>query len=430
MSILLQKSEQLFKEAQKHIPGGVNSPVRAFKSVGMNPIYIEHGDKGRIYDVDGNEYIDYISSWGPHILGHAHPAILKAINEAAAKGTSFGACIPVEVEMAKKVKSFFPSMDKVRMVNSGTEATMSAVRLARGYTNRNLIVKFDGCYHGHSDGFLLQAGSGVATFASVQNNGVTKATVSETLIAEFNNIDSVKELFEKHGKNIAAVILEPIMGNMGVIKPEGTFLQDLRTITEKYQSLLIFDEVITGFRLTEGGAQKYYNIKPDLTCLGKIIGGGLPVGAFGGRAEIMDKLSPDGAVYQAGTLSGNPLAMSAGLAMLNELSKPNSYTHLAERGRTFSQKVDEIIEPYKDNIQYSVAGTLSTLFFTNKPVRNAEDSRKCDTQQYAKFFNQMIQKGIYLPPSQFEAIFVSGAHTDEDFERTFDALKQSLKAIF
>lgn len=424
------KSIELFREAVKHIPGGVNSPVRAFKSVGMDPIYIESGTKGHIFDVDGNEYIDFISSWGPHILGHAHPAIVEAIQKTATKGTSFGACIPLEVEMSKLVKSFFPSMEKVRMVNSGTEATMSAVRLARGYTKRTLIVKFDGCYHGHSDGFLVQAGSGVATFSSVQNNGVTTSTVSETLVAEFNSIASLEYLFKKHGSQIAAVIIEPIMGNMGIIKPEENFLKEVRRVTSEYGSLLIFDEVITGFRLSAGGAQKLYGVIPDLTCLGKIIGGGLPVGAFGGRAEIMDALSPDGAVYQAGTLSGNPLALAAGIAMLKELQKPETYPALQAKGKAFSDGVGRLIEPYADHLYYAVSGTLSTIFFRGEPVRNAEDARACDTELFAKFFRLMIAQGIYLPPSQFEAIFVSGAHTEEDFARTFEAIEKSLKQLY
>lgn len=425
-----KKSEALFNEAKRHIPGGVNSPVRAFKAVGMDPIFIEHGKAGHIFDVDGNEFIDYISSWGPHILGHCHPAIIKAIEEALHKGTSFGACLPIEIKMAEKVKSFFPSIEKVRMVNSGTEATMSAVRLARGYTKRNLIVKFDGCYHGHSDGFLVQAGSGVATFSSLQNNGVTKAAVGETLIAEFNNIDSVEILFKKYPQQIAAVILEPIMGNMGVIKPQDHFLESLRQLCTDNETLLIFDEVITGFRFTRGGAQSYYGIVPDLTCLGKIIGGGLPVGAFGGKADIMDQLSPDGAVYQAGTLSGNPLALSAGLAMLEELDKPETYKHLQANAESFSSGIRQILEPYQGKLQYNVAGTLSTIFFSSTPIKNAQDSRQCDTERYAKFFKGLINKGIYLAPSQFEAIFVSGAHTQKDFDKTFEAVEQTIKTIF
>lgn len=423
-------SEALFREACRHIPGGVNSPVRAFKSVGMSPIYIDRGVKGHLIDVDGNEYIDFVSSWGPHILGHAHPDILEAINTTAAKGTSFGACIPLEVEMAETVKGFFPSMDLVRMVNSGTEATMSAVRLARGYTERPLIIKFDGCYHGHSDAFLVQAGSGVQTFTSVQNNGVTKSAVSETLVADFNDLDSVRALFEKHPRQIAAVILEPIMGNMGVIPPEEGFLRGLRDLTRTEGAVLIFDEVITGFRVARGGAQQLYGIEPDLTCLGKIIGGGLPVGAFGGRREIMSKLSPDGAVYQAGTLSGNPLALAAGLAMLRLLSRPETYPTLEERSRHFADGVREILQPYGDRIHYNAIGSLSTIFFTDHAVRDAETSRTCDTELYARYFRGMIDRGIYIAPSQFEATFVSAAHTSEDIDRSLTALQEVLSELF
>lgn len=426
----VEKSERLFAEAIKHIPGGVNSPVRAFKSVGMSPLYIERGEKGHIFDVDGNEFVDYVSSWGPQILGHAHPDILKAISATASKGTSFGACIPLEIEMAETIKRFFPSMEMVRMVNSGTEATMSAVRLARGYTERPLIIKFDGCYHGHSDAFLVQAGSGVQTFSSVQNNGVTKSAVSETLIARFNDIRSVEILFETHPDQIAAVILEPVMGNMGVILPQESFLNALRALTSKHGAVLIFDEVISGFRLSKGGAQEYYGVKPDLTCLGKIIGGGLPVGAFGGKCEIMSKLSPLGAVYQAGTLAGNPLALAAGLAMLNILERSETYPLIEENGRYFSEGVKEILKPYGDAVQYNVSGSLSTIFFTDRPVTDADSSRTCDTELYARYFRSMIHQGIYLPPSQFEAIFVSAAHTKADFDQTFTALEKTFKELF
>lgn len=428
--MIFDRSKALFAEACKHIPGGVNSPVRAFKSVGMTPIYIQNGRAGHIFDVDGNEYIDFISSWGPHILGHAHPAMIDAVKSAVERGTGFGACVEQEIEMARKIKSFFPSMDMVRMVNSGTEATMSAVRLARGYTERNLIVKFDGCYHGHSDGFLVQAGSGVQTFSSVQNNGVTKAIVSETLIAEFNNIESVRSLFELYPGQIAAVILEPVMGNMGVILPEVGFLKQLRDLCTLQGTILIFDEVITGFRLTKGGAQEYYGITPDLTCLGKIIGGGLPVGAFGGRKDIMDALSPNGAVYQAGTLSGNPLALAAGCAMLDELAKDGVYNALETKAKYFSDKVQRVVDKYPEHLRYNVSGTLSTIFFTSKEVKNAADARLCDTDMYARYFRKMVEKGIYLPPSQFEAIFVSGAHTEADLDAAVVALEETLSSIF
>ncbi|MDO5036521.1 MAG: glutamate-1-semialdehyde 2,1-aminomutase [Porphyromonas sp.] len=424
------RSEALFAEACKYIPGGVNSPVRAFKSVGMSPIYIDHGIGGHLIDVDGNEYIDVVSSWGPHILGHAHPEIISAVQETAKKGTSFGACIPMEVEMAKTIQDFFPTMEMVRMVNSGTEATMSAVRLARGYTERPLIIKFDGCYHGHSDAFLVQAGSGVQTFSSVQNNGVTQSAVSETLIAHFNDLTSVEQLFEEHPGQIACVILEPVMGNMGVILPEEGFLEGLRRITEREGALLIFDEVITGFRLSRGGAQEHYKIRPDLTCLGKIIGGGLPVGAFGGKREIMEHLSPQGAVYQAGTLSGNPLALSAGLAMLHLLAKPETYPQLQQNSDYFAKGVKALIEPYKEQVTYNVSGSLSTLFFNKAEVKDAQSSRRSDTELYARYFRGMLAEGIYIAPSQFEATFVSAAHTKSDLARTHEAMQKVLSTLF
>ena len=423
------QSKHYFRQAVQYIPGGVNSPVRAFKSVGMTPVYIERGEKGHIFDVDGNEYIDFISSWGPHILGHAHPRIVESITEATKLGTGFGACIPREIEMARRIRDFFPSMEKVRMVNSGTEATMSAVRLARGYTGRDYIIKFDGCYHGHSDGFLVRAGSGVATFDSKQYNGVTASIVKETLIAAFNDIDSVTRLFEAYSGKIAALILEPVMGNMGVILPEEGFLSRLRDLCTREGTLLIFDEVITGFRLSRGGAQQLYDVKPDLTCLGKIIGGGLPVGAFGGRADIMDALSPEGAVYQAGTLSGNPLALAAGCTMLELLDEPGTYDRLREKSERFSRGVKEIVGEYPDRLGYNVAGSLSTIFFRPGEVRNAFDARESDTALYASYFRAMLDKGIYLAPSQFEATFVSAAHSDEDLDRTLDALRETLRNI-
>lgn len=426
-----RKSEALYQDATKFIPGGVNSPVRAFKAVGMTPIYIERGAGSHLFDVDGNEYIDYISSWGPHILGHAHPEIVAAIQRTAEQGTSFGACIPMEIEMAKEIQKFFPSMEMVRMVNSGTEATMSAIRLARGYTERPFIVKFDGCYHGHADPFLVQAGSGVQTFShTVQNNGVTKSAVSETLVAQYNDIASVEALFEQHPGQIAAIIIEPVMGNMGVVLPEENFLKNLRELATREGALLIFDEVITGFRLARGGAQERYGIEPDLTTLGKIIGGGLPVGAFGGRREVMEHLSPLGAVYQAGTLSGNPLALSAGLTMLRLLSEPGTYERLNRNSKVFEEGVRDIIAPYSSDVQYNVAGSLSTLFFTKSPVRDAESARLSDTERYVAFFRGMIREGVYMAPSQFEGIFLSAAHTEEDFERTFVAMKKVLGQIF
>lgn len=425
----LSKSNKIFEEAQKYIPGGVNSPVRAFKSVGMNPIYIERGYKSYIFDLDGNKYIDYISSWGPLILGHSNTIIQKAIKEELKKGTSYGACNKNELIMAKMICDFFPSIEKVRMVNSGTEATMSAVRLARGYTKKSKIIKFDGCYHGHADSFLINAGSGLATFGTSGSAGISPQIVSDTLVATYNDIDSVRDLITKFKDEIAAVILEPIMGNMGVILPKDGFLKDLRKLTLENDILLIFDEVISGFRAAKGGAQEVYDIKPDISCLGKIIGGGLPVGAFGGKAEIMDNLSPLGNVYQAGTLSGNPLAMAAGIAMLKELSSVDFHKRLEEKSLLFEEYIKDAISPYKDKLSYNRAGSLSTLFFKSGGVYMNEDAKASNTDLYGKYFREMIARGIYLPPSQFECMFISIAHTEKDFEHTAKAIKEVLPKI-
>lgn len=423
------KSDALFERACHYIPGGVNSPVRAFKSVGRNPLYIDYGRDGHVVDIDGNEYVDYISSWGPLILGHANPIIQDAIREELSKGTSYGACNAREVEMAEWIASFFPSVEKVRMVNSGTEATMSAIRLARGYTGRDKFIKFDGCYHGHSDSFLINAGSGLATFGTSGSAGVTARVAEDTLVATYNDIASVQELIRNFPNQIAAVILEPIMGNMGCILPQPGFLQELRELTEREGILLIFDEVISGFRAAKGGAQELYDVRPDLTCLGKIIGGGLPVGAFGGRAELMDMLSPNGPVYQAGTLSGNPLAMAAGIAMLRQLAHPDFYARLEERSAAFEAAIRPIIKCYPNDLSYNRAGSLCTLFFKSGGVRMNADAKLSDTQRYARYFNEMLSRGIYLPPSQFECIFISAAHTDEDFHRTTQALSESLAVV-
>lgn len=423
------QSEALFERACRHIPGGVNSPVRAFKSVGRNPLYIDHGHAGHVMDVDGNEYVDYISSWGPLILGHANPIIQRAIEAELAKGTSYGACNAREVEMAELIASFFSSVEKVRMVNSGTEATMSAIRLARGYTGREKFIKFDGCYHGHSDSFLINAGSGLATFGTTGSAGVTKHTAEDTLVAVFNDIESVRLLLEKFRGEVAAVILEPVMGNMGLILPQPGFLKALRELTEAEGVLLIFDEVISGFRAARGGAQELFGVRPDLTCLGKIIGGGLPVGAFGGRAEIMDYLSPNGPVYQAGTLSGNPLAMAAGIAMLKQLAEPGFYEHLEERSSAFEQAIKPILERHSNELSFNRVGSLCTIFFKPGGVLMNDDAKKADTQRYAAYFGSMLASGIYLPPSQFECIFISAAHTDEDFARTAQALDQALTQV-
>lgn len=424
------KSKALFQEANKYIPGGVNSPVRAFRSVGMDPIYIARGDGSHVFDEDGNEYVDYITSWGPLILGHNNEPVREAIIEAASLGTSYGACNRLEPEMARTICEFFPSVEKVRMVNSGTEATMSAVRLARGYTGRNKIIKFEGCYHGHADSFLVKAGSGLATFGQTSSPGVTAGVADDTLIASFNDIASVERLVEKFRDEIAALIVEPIMGNMGVILPEEGFLKALRDLTAEHGIVLIFDEVISGFRTTRGGAQEFYGISPDMTCLGKIIGGGLPVGAFGGRADIMDQLSPIGPVYQAGTLSGNPLALAAGLAMLRQLAAPGFYDNLEEIGKDFERRMLETIAPWADRLSYNRAGSLSTLFFRAGGVRSYADAAESNTGQYTTFFKEMIREGIYLPPSQFEAIFLSAAHTMSDFEKTFEAIRRALSKVF
>ena len=355
-------SEALFERASQYIPGGVNSPVRAFRSVGLTPRYIDHGKGAHIYDVDGNEYIDYISSWGPLLLGHAYPPILEAIERELHRGTSYGACNAREVEMAELIcTQFFPSVERVRMVNSGTEATMSAVRLARGFTGRDKILKFEGCYHGHADSFLISAGSGLATFGQTSSTGVTAHTAEDTLVAQYNDLESVRAVLAAHRGEVAAVILEPIMGNMGLIPPQPGFLQGLRQLTEEEGILLIFDEVISGFRAARGGAQELYGIRPDLTCLGKIIGGGLPVGAFGGRADIMDRLAPLGDVYQAGTLSGNPLALAAGITMLRELAAPDFYERLEAQGVAFEARIRPILERYSDRLSYNRVGSLSTV---------------------------------------------------------------------
>ena len=423
-------SEALFERASQYIPGGVNSPVRAFRSVGLTPRYIDHGKGAHIYDVDGNEYIDYISSWGPLLLGHAYPPILEAIERELHRGTSYGACNAREVEMAELIcTQFFPSVERVRMVNSGTEATMSAVRLARGFTGRDKILKFEGCYHGHADSFLISAGSGLATFGQTSSAGVTAHTAEDTLVAQYNDLESVRQVLAAHRGQVAAVILEPIMGNMGLIPPQPGFLEGLRQLTQEEGILLIFDEVISGFRAARGGAQELYGIRPDLTCLGKIIGGGLPVGAFGGRADIMDRLAPLGDVYQAGTLSGNPLALAAGIAMLTELAEPTFYDRLEERGCAFEGLLRPILDRYADRLSYNRVGSLSTIFFRPGGVVSNADAKGADTETYARYFRGMIERGIYLPPSQFECLFLSMAHTDEDFARTIAAIDEVLGEV-
>jgi glutamate-1-semialdehyde 2,1-aminomutase len=424
-----EHSKQLFAEATKVIPGGVNSPVRAFGSVQMEPVYIKGGRGSLLYDVDGNEYIDYVCSWGPLILGHADPRILEVLQKAARSGTSFGANTEIEVRFAALITDIYPSIDMIRMVNSGTEATMSAVRLARGYTGRSRIVKFEGCYHGHGDSFLIKAGSGVLTLGIPGSPGITEKTAQDTLVGSYNDIDSVKALLKAYRGEIAAVIVEPIMGNAGVIPPKDGFLNELREITAEEGVLLIFDEVITGFRVALGGAQELYGIEPDLTCLGKIIGGGLPVGAFGGKREIMEHLAPVGPVYQAGTLSGNPLAMALGYKTVSILREGNIHEQLEKRSGRLEQGIKETLKELNRNYQLNRVGSLMCLFFTEGPVVDFNSAMSSDTELFVRYFKSMLDEGIYLAPSPFEASFVSAAHSEEDIEKTISATGRCLKKV-
>ena len=417
----------LFNRAKQFIPGGVNSPVRAFKGVGGTPLFIESASGSRIRDVEGREYIDYVGSWGPMIVGHAHPRVIEALRSACLRGTSFGAPTALEVELAEMIVQMMPSIEKVRMVNSGTEATMSAIRLARGFTNRDKIIKFEGCYHGHGDSFLIAAGSGAATLGIPSSPGVTCATASDTLIARYNNLESVEALVGEHGRQIAALIVEPVAGNLGVAPPEPGFLEGLRRICTDHGIVLIFDEVMTGFRVALGGAQALYGITPDLTTLGKIIGGGLPVGAYGGRAEIMDMLAPEGPVYQAGTLSGNPLAMTAGIETLRIISQPGFYESLEAKSQRLEQGTRENIESLGLDLYTTRVGSMMCLFFTSERVRDWPSASRCNTKAYARYFHAMLERGIYLAPSQYEAAFVSSAHSDEDIDRTIIAQKEALE---
>jgi len=423
------RSKAFYKRAVKVLPGGVNSPVRACKAVGTNPIFFEKGEGAYLIDVDGNRYIDYVCSWGPLILGHAHPEVIAGVYFASKRGTSFGAPTWQEVELAELIKECVPSIEKVRLVNSGTEATMSAIRLARAYTGRKKIVKFEGCYHGHVDSLLVKAGSGLATFGIPASPGIPEELTSHTINLPFNDTEAVKKAFEEYGEEIAAVIVEPVPANMGVILPDKEFLTFLRDITKKYEALLIFDEVITGFRLGLGGAQQTFRITPDLTCLGKIIGGGLPVGAYGGKAKIMEMVAPEGPMYQAGTLSGNPIAVAAGLATIKELQKPGTYEYLDQLAGLLEKGIKEILEelslPYK---LHRIASML-TLFFTDQEVKDFQTALSSDTEKFAKFWQGMVKRGIYLPPSQFEAWFVSLAHRKEHIEKTLEAIKETLKEM-
>lgn len=425
-----EKSKSLFEEAKKFIPGGVNSPVRAFKSVGGNPIFVERGSGSKFYDVDGNEFIDYIGSWGPHLFGHNPSFIKNALMNAINNGTSFGAPTEIEVQMAKLITELVPSIEMVRMVNSGTEATMSAVRAARGFTGKEKIIKFEGCYHGHGDFFLIKAGSGALTFGVPTSPGVTKGNAADTLIADFNNIESVKKLIQANKNEIACVIIEPVVGNMGTVRADNSFIKELREVCSNENIILIFDEVMTGFRLAKGGAQEILGITPDLTTFGKIIGGGLPVGAYGGKKEIMEMVSPSGPVYQAGTLSGNPLAMSAGLAALNHIkNNPDIYSLLEEKGKYLEDGIKDGIKSINKNYQLNRVGSMMTLFFTEEPVIDYNTAVKSDTKLFAKYFHEMLNRGIYFPPAQFEAMFISTAHSKEDLDKTIEANLEALKSL-
>lgn len=423
------RSAAMFDEAQRLIPGGVNSPVRAFKAVGMNPLFIEKAYGSRVIDVDGNEYIDYVGSWGPLIIGHSHPQVVKAVQDAAVMGTSYGAPCPAEIALARLVTEAFPSIDKVRMVSSGTEATMSAVRLARAFTGRSKIMKFEGCYHGHGDSFLIKAGSGLLTAGVPSSPGVPKELAELTLIASYNDLESVRKLFKEQGSEIAAVIVEPIAGNMGLVLPEPGFLLGLRDLTSEYETLLIFDEVISGFRICFGGYQNMVGVKPDLTTLGKIIGGGLPVGAYGGSREIMDRIAPEGDVYQAGTLSGNPVAMAAGLATLQFLRDEPPYHRLEEGGRLITDGITASLEKRDCSFAINRIGSMFSLFFTGRKVRGFDDVMSCDTELYARFYRALIREGVYFPPSQFEVCFISQAHSINDLEETVRAVDRAIDSV-
>ena len=413
------RSQQLFERARLSIPGGVNSPVRAYRSVGGTPPFIERGEGSHIFDADGNEYIDYVGSWGPLILGHRHPAVMDALNQAMERGTSFGAPTEGEIDLAETVREMFPSIEMIRLVNSGTEATMSALRVARGFTNRDLTIKFEGCYHGHVDSLLVKAGSGVATLGLPDSPGVPKGFSDTTLTVPFNDSAAVEETFRVHRGKIAAVIVEPVCGNMGCIPPNGSFLAELRRITAENDALLIFDEVMTGFRVSPGGAQQLYDINPDLTTLGKVIGGGLPIAAYGGRRDIMTWVAPSGPIYQAGTLSGNPLAVGAGLAAIRHLqSHPEIYDQL-------NRSTGALAACAPEDVTVNRVGSMMTWFFTEQAVTDAETAKLSDIKRFGRFFHAMLERGIYLPPSQYEALFVSAAHTEADISRTIDAARES-----
>ena len=420
----IAKSRAEFRKAQKYLPGGVDSPVRNFGGVGGTPIFIARGKGSRVYDIDGNEYIDYLCSWGPLILGHAHPDVVRAVQRTVERGSSFGAPTTLETELASLVIRAFPTIERIRFVNSGTEATMSAIRLARGYTGRDLIIKFEGCYHGHSDGLLVKAGSGATTFGTPSSPGIPRSYTRCTLLLPFNDIDAVRRVCRSKGKQIACVIVEPIAGNMGVVPPKDGFLEGLREITRKYGIVLIFDEIITGFRVALGGAQELYGIEPDMTTLGKIIGGGLPVGAYGGRAEIMDCVSPVGSVYQAGTLSGNPIAMAAGIATLKKLMQKGVYDRLERKSRRLAEGLEKAARDAGVDTFHTRVGSMLCTFFQKGEVYDYATACRSDTARYAAYFHGMLRRGIYFAPSQFETAFVSLAHTNDDIDATIDAARE------
>ena len=425
----MTRSEELFERAKAVIPGGVSSPVRAFKAVGGTPLFVARAEGARLWDEDGRSFVDYVGSWGPMILGHAHPAVLEAIRGAAARGTSFGAPCALEVELAERVVRHVPSVEKVRFVSSGTEATMSALRVARGFTKRRKILKFDGCYHGHADSLLVSAGSGVATLGIPGSPGVPEGTVRDTLVVPYNDVPAVERVVAAHGRDLAAIIVEPVCGNMGTVAPKAGYLEALREITRRNGTVLVFDEVMTGFRLALGGAQQLYGSRPDMTCLGKIVGGGLPAAAYGGRADIMATVAPEGPVYQAGTLSGNPLAMAAGAALLDLLAQPGTYDTLEARSARLEEGLRRAARDAGATVSINRGGSMITVFFCAAPVVDYATAKASDTRRFGRFFHAMLERGVYLPPAQFVAAVVSLAHGDRLIDLTIDAATEALRAV-